>query len=110
VRILSLVEHGEVPRFNHKEVDVEIKHIDIDDDPMVDILEHLQDACDWIQEGLELHPDSKEESQQVGVLVHCRQGISRSGSFIVAYCTFPGMRVLYVYFNVVAVICSPPTS
>lgn len=80
-RILSLVEPHEVPRFND-EISVEIKHIDIDDEPTVDILEHLQDACDWIHEGLDLH---LAEGKQAGVLVHCRQGISRSGSFVVAY-------------------------
>ncbi|KAK2761322.1 hypothetical protein FQN54_001844 [Arachnomyces sp. PD_36] len=80
VRILSLVDPQEVPRFEGQAV--EIKNIDIDDEPTVDILEHLQNACDWIQEGLDLDP---RDGQQAGVLVHCRQGISRSGSFVVAY-------------------------
>ncbi|KAJ9610766.1 hypothetical protein H2200_005543 [Cladophialophora chaetospira] len=62
----------------------EIKTIDLNDDPLEDILQHLQEACDWIQNGL----DSQElgaDRTRPGVLVHCRQGISRSGSFIVAF-------------------------
>lgn len=83
MRILSLVNRQEVPHFDGEAI--EIKNIDVDDEPTVDILEHLEEACDWIEEGLDLEPS---DGQQVGVLVHCRQGISRSGSFIVAYSEF----------------------
>lgn len=66
------------------------KHIDIDDDPTEDILCHLRDACDFIDGGLLSR--SKDEdgdgSKQVGVVVHCTQGISRSASFVIAYCTY----------------------
>ena len=65
------------------------KHIDIDDDPTEDILCHLKDACDWIETGLQSGSkigDDRDEHRQVGVLVHCTQGISRSGSIVVAYC------------------------
>lgn len=64
------------------------KHINVDDAPTEDLLYHLTDACDWID--VSLHScgkdDEKPDSRQVGVLVHCVQGISRSGSIIVAYC------------------------
>ncbi|PGH23600.1 hypothetical protein AJ80_02381 [Polytolypa hystricis UAMH7299] len=85
VRILSVVQPHEEPGFD-KEVtkDIEIKTIDIDDASTVDILEHLQDACDWVQKGLESQ-SIQDPSRQGGVLIHCKQGISRSGSFIIAY-------------------------
>ncbi|PGH05598.1 hypothetical protein AJ79_06765 [Helicocarpus griseus UAMH5409] len=88
VRILSLVPPEEVPRFDRSEgkqdVAVEIRNINIDDDPMEDILMHLKDACDWIQSGLDQR-SADGSNGQTGVLVHRQQGISRSGSFIVAY-------------------------
>ncbi|KAK2770296.1 hypothetical protein FQN53_005645 [Emmonsiellopsis sp. PD_33] len=83
VRILSLVSPEEVPRFEDS-VAVEIRNINIDDDPTEDILEHLQDAYDWIQDGLN-HRSEGTPNSTPGVLVHCLQGISRSGSFIVAF-------------------------
>jgi dual specificity phosphatase 12 len=62
-----------------------MKHIDIDDDPTEDILCHLGQICEWIDEALSSRGD---EVEQVGVVVHCTQGISRSGAVIVGYCTF----------------------
>jgi protein-tyrosine phosphatase len=68
--------------------EVVMKHIDIDDDPMEDILYHLKDACDWIEAGLQSGSKNGDDHdwKQIGVLVHCTQGISRSGSIVVAYC------------------------
>lgn len=67
-----------------------MKHIDINDDPAEDILRHLQDACDWIEKGLLSNSKIEEGSSlaPAGVLVHCTQGISRSGSVVIAYCKF----------------------
>ena len=83
-----MVPADEVPRFDREEggedVTVEIKNLLIDDDPTEDILVHLQDACDWIQDGLNQNSMDNLDCQN-GVLVHCSQGISRSGSFIVAF-------------------------
>ncbi|KAI1617263.1 hypothetical protein EDD36DRAFT_159043 [Exophiala viscosa] len=63
---------------------IQFKSILIDDDPTIDILQHLGTACDWIQDGLQ--PMSKDGAEPPrGVLVHCRQGNSRSGAFVVAY-------------------------
>jgi dual specificity phosphatase 12 len=65
-------------------------HIDIDDDPLEDILFHLSFACDWIDAVIlpnatvDDGEDTKPKSD--GVLVHCTQGISRSGAFVTAYC------------------------
>jgi dual specificity phosphatase 12 len=73
---------------------ITVKHIDIDDDPTEDILYHLGSTCDWMDAALhssslasEAHDmDSVDRNHCPGVLVHCTQGMSRSGSFIVAYC------------------------
>jgi protein tyrosine phosphatase len=62
----------------------EIKTLDLDDEPLVDILEHLENACDWIQEGLD-GKQQEADRRPPGVLVHCKQGVSRSGAFIVAF-------------------------
>jgi hypothetical protein len=69
----------------------EVKVLALDDDPLVDILEHLEPACDWIQEGLDMTNStaSHPERRPSGVLVHCQLGVSRSGAFIVGFCTFP---------------------
>ncbi|KAK4943563.1 hypothetical protein LTR10_016857 [Elasticomyces elasticus] len=95
-RVLSLLQPHEAlkPKVfagNANEADgsegpfqIEFRTIEIDDDPTVDIVQHLSAACDWIQEGLgTLSKDNAEPSP--GVLVHCRQGISRSGAIVVAY-------------------------
>ncbi|KIX99696.1 uncharacterized protein Z520_04331 [Fonsecaea multimorphosa CBS 102226] len=67
----------------------EVKTVDIDDDPFVDILQYLEEACDWIEAGLNQGQDQEGHvagnSLQPGVLVHCKQGISRSGAFVVAF-------------------------
>jgi dual specificity phosphatase 12 len=59
----------------------------MDDDPTEDLLCRLKDACDWIDAGLKSESEG-EEKKQTGVLVHCTQGISRSGSIVIAYCAF----------------------
>jgi protein-tyrosine phosphatase len=63
-----------------------MKHIDLDDDPTEDILYVLDDTCEWIDEGLK-NGNGQDEGQR-GVLVHCTQGMSRSGAVVVGYCEF----------------------
>lgn len=105
----------DVPKFNADQLDQSDashaegifaqKHLDINDDPTEDILIYLKDACDWIKTSLAsttTHVDS-DNLRQVGVLVHCTQGISRSGSIVVAYCKL----VVYIpnflwYFTVLS--------
>jgi dual specificity phosphatase 12 len=65
-----------------------IKHIDIDDDPTENLVWRLKEACDWIDAGLKSSSAETGDGTQVGVLVHCTQGISRSGSIVVAYGEF----------------------
>lgn len=82
------------------------KHLDIDDDPIEDILIHLKDACDWVKAGLESGQQKAEgdDQEQVGVLVHCTQGISRSGSIVIAYCEF-----IYLFSTVLPDLQHTPT-
>lgn len=67
-----------------------MKQININDDPTEDIICHLKDACDWIEKALSEQRESVENSfkRRNGMLVHCTQGISRSGAVVVAYCKF----------------------
>ena len=72
------------------------KHIELDDDPNENIFPYLKEACDWINKGL--RRNLEQDSQQPGVLVHCRQGISRSGAVVVAYCELAlPMHPLFTY-------------
>jgi dual specificity phosphatase 12 len=54
--------------------------LDIEDNPYQDLLMSLDGACAWIDPVLEPAGEPK-----CGVLVHCVQGISRSGAVIIAY-------------------------
>ncbi|KFY17447.1 hypothetical protein V492_00696 [Pseudogymnoascus sp. VKM F-4246] len=96
--IVSVTQAEDVPKFNTQDItesgtsDTKAafiqKHIDINDDPTEDILIHLKDTCDWIKASLASAPVNSDGDgpKQVGVLVHCTQGISRSGSIVIAYC------------------------
>jgi dual specificity phosphatase 12 len=63
------------------------KFILLEDDALADLLSVLDEACSFITEAL--HPttnnDEKKEPSTVRVLVHCLQGISRSGAIVVSY-------------------------
>ncbi|KFY45521.1 hypothetical protein V494_00899 [Pseudogymnoascus sp. VKM F-4513 (FW-928)] len=95
--ILSVTQAENVPKFNTQDItesgtsDTKAafvqKHLDINDDPTEDILIHLKDTCDWIKASLASAPVNSDGDgpRQAGVLVHCTQGISRSGSIVVAY-------------------------
>ncbi|KAL3452897.1 protein-tyrosine phosphatase-like protein [Aspergillus insuetus] len=78
------------------------KHVDMNDDPLEDLLARLDDMLDWVHNAigsasLDIHEKNqvnKEKESSMGtftrrsrghVLVHCNQGISRSGSVVVAY-------------------------
>ena len=78
---------SDVPSFGDQFV---MKHIDINDDPTEDILLYLKEACDWIEASLlstSSNIDKKKRTAgTVGVLIHCTQGITRSGSIVIAYC------------------------
>jgi dual specificity phosphatase 12 len=96
--VLSVTRPEDLPKFNSgdgaesetsaSKDELVVKHIDINDDPTEDILQYLKDACDWIETSLTAEPTKAEvgDPKQVGVLVHCTQGISRSGSIVIAYC------------------------
>ncbi|OBT77761.1 hypothetical protein VF21_03768 [Pseudogymnoascus sp. 05NY08] len=91
--IISVTQAEDVPKFNAKSDTPDIKdvfvqkHVNINDDPIEDILIHLKDTCVWIKTSLASAPANVdgESRRQAGVLVHCTQGISRSGSIVIAY-------------------------
>ncbi|OAG40111.1 hypothetical protein AYO21_05589 [Fonsecaea monophora] len=118
VRILSVAQDHEIGRAatdahldahaarrgegNEKQMeplDIKTWAIEIDDDPLVDILQYLGEACDWIEEGLSLGRSGEEGGEeeeeelvagnrnqlQPGILVHCKLGVSRSGAFVVGF-------------------------
>ncbi|KJF60237.1 uncharacterized protein CIMG_00963 [Coccidioides immitis RS] len=84
--VLSATCEQDVPRWDETTLTkISTMHLDIDDHPMQDILCYLKQACDWIHAALEEKPDGTDPQKPVGVLVHCVQGISRSGAIVVAY-------------------------
>lgn len=64
------------------------KLIEIDDDALGNLLAVLGEACGFIDDAL------KSGNSNTKVLVHCLQGISRSGAVVVAYI----MRTLSLHF------------
>jgi dual specificity phosphatase 12 len=96
--ILSVTQLEDVPKFQSRlpdepntsniEYDFIMKHIEIHDSPTEDILFHLTDACCWIETNLrwKMETAKSDDPNFFGVLVHCTQGISRSGAIVVAYC------------------------
>jgi hypothetical protein len=54
----------------------QVRHIPLDDHSDAPIGDYLDDACEFIREGLR---------RGEGVLVHCRMGVSRSASFVIAF-------------------------
>ncbi|KAL2844772.1 protein-tyrosine phosphatase-like protein [Aspergillus pseudoustus] len=102
--ILSVVRWEDRARSSGYETDAETdassiirNHVDIDDDPMEDLLLRLDGMLEWVHEaigpnpskegggGVECRTDNPPAQTRGRVLVHCNQGISRSGSVIVAY-------------------------
>jgi hypothetical protein len=110
--ILSLTNQRDRPTINDG-LGIQQLHVDIEDNPFEDLLMTLEGLCDWIDDALHSSPStSKLSSNSVSgasadeiahppstdigstpvrslpnptVLVHCLQGISRSGAIIVAY-------------------------
>ncbi|KAL4778059.1 protein-tyrosine phosphatase-like protein [Aspergillus varians] len=101
------------PQIPGTEPEIQCKHVNLDDDPTEDILRHLGEMLDWVRDALiQPHPrphlnsksnsnsnstenaESQPNTEHTGgrVLVHCSQGISRSGAVVVAYI----MRSLFI--------------
>jgi hypothetical protein len=87
----------------------------MDDDPMEDLLAHLDEMLDWVHDaiigpapldgaeedqvnaGKESGMDTSTRQDQGRVLVHCNQGVSRSGSVVVGY-SKSSATILYIMF------------
>jgi len=76
------------------------KYINIQDDPTEDLLQHLKEACDWIEASL-APKQTEDKINPIGVLVQSTQGISRSGAIVVAHCKwyFPGSPTPLLKFS-----------
>lgn len=61
------------------------KQVGVEDSPTEDILVHLAGVCEWIDKALKTSAGGGESNSGAKVLVHCRQGISRSGAVVVGY-------------------------
>lgn len=88
MRILSLGQPHEASSLTSSSqagTPTAFKTIAIDDDEMIDIMQYLEDECDWIRAGLQSKPDGHDTETQPGVLVYCRRGTRLSGAFVVAY-------------------------
>lgn len=71
--------------------------VEVEDDPLEDLLSLLDGLCKWIddalmrrrtvseQESVVVGGEGAEERKMERVLVHCLQGVSRSGAVVVAY-------------------------
>jgi dual specificity phosphatase 12 len=95
------------------------KRVEIEDDALSDLLEVLEGVCAWVEDALEAtmegggllegEGDGKEGGKGDGgreprVLVHCLQGISRSGAVVVA-CLMRRLGVNYEEALVLARSC-----
>jgi len=69
---------GNLP--NHFEGILKYMRVPLEDSLDADLTPHLDGACDFISSVL------AEPSIRGGVLVHCRQGVSRSASIVIAFC------------------------
>lgn len=74
---MSLVSRKDKPTIGNG-VEIQRLHCEIDDNPFEDLLMVLDGLCAWIDDALDVLSTNK-------VLVHCIQGISRSGAIIIAY-------------------------
>ena len=108
--IISLTNQRDCPSID-KELRIQQLHIDIKDNPLEDLLMLLEGVCAWIEDAISseavsstwpsdetetsvrktvedtaesLDPDAV-EPRTPKVLIHCAQGISRSGAIVVAY-------------------------
>lgn len=74
---MSLVSEKDAPKL---EAGLDISHLccPIEDNPYEDLLGLLDGLCDWIDY-------IRSTTQEPRILVHCVQGISRSGAVVIAY-------------------------
>lgn len=81
--ILTVLSAAELDQYGPDESEgVELRYLDVADDPFQNVIQYFNQECDWIDRVL------------VGgvVLVHCQQGVSRSAAFVVAYGKYNGPR------------------
>jgi hypothetical protein len=98
---MSLTNQRDRPRIAD-ELQIEQLHVEIEDNPFEDLLMSLDGLCAWIDSALHFRGNTSEDANRVSdasanksamseessgpaVLVHCIQGVSRSGAIIVAY-------------------------
>lgn len=79
--ILSVMSAGEIEQYGPDETKgVELRHVDVKDEPSADIKQYFPAECTWLESVL--------SKPGVGVIVHCQQGVSRSVAIVIAYSKF----------------------
>lgn len=81
--ILTVLSAAELGQYGPDETDgVELRYLDVADDPFQNIIQYFSQECDWLDRVL------------AGgiVIVHCQQGVSRSTAIVVAYGKRDGPR------------------
>ncbi|CAO2655117.1 Nn.00g101810.m01.CDS01 [Neocucurbitaria sp. VM-36] len=75
--VLSLTNQKYRPNLD-EELGIDHQHLAIDDNPFEDLLMSLEGLCAWIDNAIATTHEPR-------VLVHCIEGISRSGALVVAF-------------------------
>lgn len=81
--MLSLTNQKDLPALDAG-LGIQRQHLAIEDIPYEDILMSLEGLCAWIGAALSAAPAASTPAPAPRVLVHCKQGTSRSGAVVVA--------------------------
>lgn len=79
--ILTILSAAELDQYGPDKCEgVELRYLDLADDPFVNVIRYFNQECDWLDRVL----------KGGVVLVHCQQGVSRSTTIVTAYGEYRG--------------------